>query len=218
MIGQKRPVIFVTDDLKPDWWQWQGQQRIGPRLELVAEMYRVAEVRFHLVTSEDFLRHAQKHLGIEHDDAVINEVREVVQSARQHGSAAVTRGVGRIPGLVPGAATAFESIAGGSLSWLVADNELAYGLRGVSAAELAGIDVGQRMAQVVDTSWADKVETPLDAINLGQRLAQMVDPSWAAGLGIHTGNLGAFDDDEEAEEAEEIAEDKERPGSPPETS
>ncbi len=102
----KRPVVLVTDDLKPDWWlrqnQWPKSRRpkgqkadeprlIGPRHELMAEMQRVAGVRFHLSTSDDFLRYAQQSLGIEKNEAVIEEVREVARSAEALTAAATTQ-------------------------------------------------------------------------------------------------------------------------------
>ena len=33
-----RPIIFITDDMKADWWRIESNQRLGPRPELVDEM------------------------------------------------------------------------------------------------------------------------------------------------------------------------------------
>lgn len=90
-----RPVVFVTDDLKPNWWQWQRGGLVGPRQELVAEMHRVAGVRFHTATSDGFLRYAQQALAIEQDETVIEEVREVSRGGQERASSVPTlrRGV-----------------------------------------------------------------------------------------------------------------------------
>ena len=45
---RKRPVVFVTDDDKDDWWQIVDGQKLGPRPELRQEMRKAAGVDFYI--------------------------------------------------------------------------------------------------------------------------------------------------------------------------
>lgn len=72
----KRPIVFVTDDAKEDWWEGQKSRRIGPRVELREEMYREAGVDFYMYDSESFLTHA-KEAGYNVAESTIREAAEV---------------------------------------------------------------------------------------------------------------------------------------------
>lgn len=53
---QKRPIIFISDDVKDDWWERHHGQKIGPRPELKRE-FRVRTGRdFLIYTFENFLK------------------------------------------------------------------------------------------------------------------------------------------------------------------
>ncbi|BAZ86876.1 hypothetical protein NIES806_30930 [Dolichospermum compactum NIES-806] len=43
--SEKKPIIFVTDDDKEDWWLESGGKTISPRPELVQEMLTEAGVK-----------------------------------------------------------------------------------------------------------------------------------------------------------------------------
>ena len=59
-------LIFVTDDLKDDWWERSGGQRIGPRPELIEELCSATSAEgMSLFSSERFLATAAEDLGIE---------------------------------------------------------------------------------------------------------------------------------------------------------
>ncbi len=51
----KRPLIFVTDDEKEDWWRKHEGKTIGPRPELVQEMLAKAGVHFYMYTTARFM-------------------------------------------------------------------------------------------------------------------------------------------------------------------
>jgi hypothetical protein len=57
---QKKPIIFVTDDAKGDWWWIQSGKKWGARPELIAEMREVG-VEFHMYDSSSFMEEAAKH-------------------------------------------------------------------------------------------------------------------------------------------------------------
>ncbi len=108
----KRPVFFVTDDTKEDWWLEQGGRRIGPRRELMVEMQRVAGVSFHLYTSDQFMRYAQHSLGVAENPDVIDEAQEVSRSELIEQGASVAAPSQPIAGIPSGAATAWETATG----------------------------------------------------------------------------------------------------------
>lgn len=51
----QRPIIFVTNDLKPDWWWIIKGKVFGPRPELTGEMKREANVDFYMYGLDQFL-------------------------------------------------------------------------------------------------------------------------------------------------------------------
>ena len=81
---KKTHIVFITDDDKDDWWcrvESQGAKTIGPRPELIEEIYRLADVtHFHMYTSERFLTYAQSQLNLQISDESITQVADVRQS------------------------------------------------------------------------------------------------------------------------------------------
>ncbi len=69
-----KPIIFVTGDLKEDWWWIAGGRRIGPRPELIAEMHGEAGIRFHMYSPHDLLAEARERLEIEVEEETLEEV------------------------------------------------------------------------------------------------------------------------------------------------
>jgi diguanylate cyclase (GGDEF)-like protein len=81
--AQKKPIIFITDDAKEDWWlKHEGKTR-GPRPELIQEMQDGAGVRFYMYASDRFIEYAQKMFGIEGQQAV-KEITGVISSLQAH--------------------------------------------------------------------------------------------------------------------------------------
>jgi len=64
-----KPVIFVTNDEKGDWWQKGAQgKKIGARVELRREIMERAGVELHMYTMNSFLRRALDVSGTEGGD------------------------------------------------------------------------------------------------------------------------------------------------------
>lgn len=80
----QKPVIFVTDDTKEDWWKRARGQFIGPRIELVKEMLDKAGVRFHMYQVEQFMNWAQHYLNQPVAPEAIEEARRVREEEREH--------------------------------------------------------------------------------------------------------------------------------------
>lgn len=73
----QRPIVFVTRDVKEDWMQKVGGRSIGPRPELVAEMFAEANVRFHLYETSRFMQYAREFFNQQVSEASIEEVRDL---------------------------------------------------------------------------------------------------------------------------------------------
>jgi len=72
-----KPIIFITDDTKDDWWQKIGDKKI-PHPRLVEEIYNKAQTDFYMYTSDRFMHYAEKNLQSTVNAEVINEVREIL--------------------------------------------------------------------------------------------------------------------------------------------
>lgn len=62
MIGkakaEKRPIIFISDDAKEDWWWIHRGRKLGPRPELIEEFQAGSDQDFHIYEFGQFLRFA----------------------------------------------------------------------------------------------------------------------------------------------------------------
>ena len=72
-----KPIILVTDDRKEDWWRRFKNKTIGPRPELVNEIFSEAGVPFYLYQTDPFMENAQKFLEKQVKKKAIDEVREI---------------------------------------------------------------------------------------------------------------------------------------------
>jgi len=72
----KKPIIFISGDIKEDWWLIKNNERIQPRPELKREMLDKADVDFHIYTADRFLEFYQSG-GDKVDSEAIKEVRKI---------------------------------------------------------------------------------------------------------------------------------------------
>lgn len=79
----KNPILFVTDDSKEDWWWQHRGKRIGPRPELIQEMYEIADVQFYMYSGGPFIRYAQEYLEQEIDQEAVEEADRVTENLRR---------------------------------------------------------------------------------------------------------------------------------------
>lgn len=77
--AEKRPIIFVTGDLKEDWWLEKKGKKIIPLPQLRKEMLQEAGVDFHMYTADRFLEfyNETNNKGKEKDEKAIQEVRKI---------------------------------------------------------------------------------------------------------------------------------------------
>ncbi len=75
--SEHKPLIFVTGDVKSDWWLRLKGKTIGARPELRKEMLEKAQSDFHMYQTHRFIELAQRFLKLERQDEAVNEIREL---------------------------------------------------------------------------------------------------------------------------------------------
>ena len=70
-------IIFVTDDVKEDWWYKNNKDLIGPRTELLEEFLIRTGKKFHMYTSDQFFGFATDYLKLNVSEESIHEVEEL---------------------------------------------------------------------------------------------------------------------------------------------
>jgi uncharacterized protein (UPF0147 family) len=84
---QRRPIVFVTDDFKEDWWQRTNPLR--PRPELVQEMYSRAGVQFHMYSADQFLAKVKDFLKLQDPQGTIATAIDELKGIREQDEAAI---------------------------------------------------------------------------------------------------------------------------------
>lgn len=80
--NQGRPLVFVSDDSKKDWWDTELKAPPCPRPELVEEFQRETSKRFFMYKPQDFLVELQKRHQAQVKEAAIKEVKAMGQYER----------------------------------------------------------------------------------------------------------------------------------------
>ncbi len=100
--SQKKPIIFVTDDAKEDWWLLHKDQAnqdhpqpLGPRPELVQEMVLRAGVPFYMYQGYKFVKKAQEILALEYNKEVIKDIKDVGEQAETEARTARINAIAR---------------------------------------------------------------------------------------------------------------------------
>lgn len=75
---KKKPIIFVTDDNKEDWWLKENGETKRPRPELIKEFFDETGTRILIYNPEQFLNIARERnlISIIKDDT-LNEIKDV---------------------------------------------------------------------------------------------------------------------------------------------
>jgi hypothetical protein len=68
--ADKRPIIFVTDDGKSDWWHSHQGRKLGPHPYLVEEFLAATSQQFHIYELPQFLRYSAETGSAIQPDAV----------------------------------------------------------------------------------------------------------------------------------------------------
>lgn len=73
----KKPIIFITDDKKEDWWLQQSGRTIGPRPELVEEFTKETDQLFWMYTVDKFVQEVAKINDSDVSDEIIDEIQSI---------------------------------------------------------------------------------------------------------------------------------------------
>ncbi len=77
-----KPIIFVTDETYDDWWwKWDGET-LGPRPELVEELYSEAGELFYMYRPEQFIKFAGIHLNQKVDSRTVREIQKISEEKK----------------------------------------------------------------------------------------------------------------------------------------
>ena len=78
-----KPVIFITDDAKKDWWLKSSNNTIiGPHPLLIREMRLKSNVDFYMYKSKMFMEYAKNYLGFNVDDSSLQEIETIQKDIR----------------------------------------------------------------------------------------------------------------------------------------
>ena len=81
--SEGKPVIFITDDAKKDWWlKRKNGMILGPHPLLIREMRLKSNANFYMYGTEMFLKHVKKYLGFDVDDHFLQEIENVQKDIR----------------------------------------------------------------------------------------------------------------------------------------
>ncbi|WP_219847303.1 PIN-like domain-containing protein [Burkholderia gladioli] len=73
-------IVLVTGDVKEDWWSERRGKRLGPRKELLDEIYAEAPNvdTFHMYDTSNFLQYAKDYLDENIKESSINDVKDLI--------------------------------------------------------------------------------------------------------------------------------------------
>lgn len=87
--GTHKHIILITGDVKVDWWLEKSGKRLGPRKELLNEIYSEAPniETFHMYDTSQFLRYAKENLMFNIQDSSIREAENLIAESRSDNKA-----------------------------------------------------------------------------------------------------------------------------------
>ncbi|WP_149088618.1 PIN-like domain-containing protein [Pseudomonas prosekii] len=72
-----KPIIFITGDVKEDWWLLFNGKTIGPQPQLVEEFKLLTEKSFYMYPPDRFLERANMYLQQETSQQAVDEIRDI---------------------------------------------------------------------------------------------------------------------------------------------
>ncbi|WP_311880968.1 MULTISPECIES: PIN-like domain-containing protein [unclassified Pseudomonas] len=81
-------IVLVTGDVKEDWWYEKRGKKLGPRKELLNEIYHAApELEFfHMYDTSNFLLRARDAFSINVQESSIKEAKNLIENSRTDSS------------------------------------------------------------------------------------------------------------------------------------
>ncbi|TFH79016.1 PIN-like domain-containing protein [Pseudomonas kribbensis] len=72
-----KPMIFITGDVKEDWWLLFNGKTIGPQPQLVEEFQSLTKKTFYMYPPDRFLERANTYLQQEISQQAVDEIRDI---------------------------------------------------------------------------------------------------------------------------------------------
>lgn len=85
-LKNKKNIIFITDDVKDDWWRRVKGEMNGPRVELVKEFRDATASNFYMYTRYSFLKRAKDFLKLRISSKTIEDVKIDYLANAKHAS------------------------------------------------------------------------------------------------------------------------------------
>lgn len=82
-----KPIIFISDDKKDDWWRDQSGRTIGPRAELREEFIKESSNDFWMYTVDKFIEWSAHINNTQLSQSAINEIKEISEEVKAERSA-----------------------------------------------------------------------------------------------------------------------------------
>lgn len=76
-IKEEKPIIFITRDVKDDWWLNHSGKTISPRIELLKEFKERTKNDFYMYQTFNFLGYAKNNFGLEIEESSVQEIEEI---------------------------------------------------------------------------------------------------------------------------------------------
>ncbi len=77
----KKPVLFVVDDFKEDWWVLDKNRKpISPRPELIDEIEEISDLKFWMYSTQEFIEKSKVFFNTNLKDDSIEEIKSVYVS------------------------------------------------------------------------------------------------------------------------------------------
>ncbi len=103
--SEKRPILFITNETKDDWWLKKGKKIIGPRPELINEISNDANIIFYMYSLDEFIKYLKQYKivsikpdEIEQVDLTIKEVEFIKNLDEESNQEYLAALIGRVFG------------------------------------------------------------------------------------------------------------------------
>lgn len=81
---RSRPVIFITEDRKEDWWEKEGNSIKRPHPHLIQEFFNETKQNFYMYRTDSFVRFAIKYLRVTVSEEQAQEVTNEIENIRKN--------------------------------------------------------------------------------------------------------------------------------------
>jgi hypothetical protein len=82
-VEMEKPIIFITEEKKEDWWEKKGTQIKRPQPNLIQEFLNKTKQNFYMYRTENFVKFAKDYIGADLTDEQVNEVTKEVENIRK---------------------------------------------------------------------------------------------------------------------------------------